>query len=111
MLDDRLQDRRGPAFTFRPEVVVAFLDRPAVVAALFDLVDHLPQVLTDFAAPAIARLAVEAEAPQLPQAVGVDFPMGALHVHERIVLRHAVVPPGAYATRLAFFRRIDVNPQ
>ena len=58
----------------------AFHDGPAVVAAFFDLVDHLPQILADFAAPEIAGLAVEAEAPQLPQAVGVDFGAGAFGV-------------------------------
>jgi hypothetical protein len=103
MLDDRLQDRRRPALALRAKVVIPFLDRPAVVAAFHDLVDHLPQILADFAAPAVSRLAIEAEAPQLPETIGVDLRMSALHVHEGIALRHAV----ALARRWV----VHVNPQ
>src|SRR5262245_45853589 len=63
VLDDWLEDRRRPLFSLRPKRMSTFLDRPAVVAALFNLVDHLPQILADFAAPKITRLTVEAVAP------------------------------------------------
>src|SRR5213593_3895212 len=101
MLQHRFEDRRRSLFAFGAEVVQAFHDGPAVVAALLNLVDHLPQVLADFAAPEVAGFAIEAVAPQLAQAIGPDFGAGAFRTHERIVLGHAVVPPGAYAARLA----------
>src|SRR5471030_3032258 len=97
MFDDGLEDRRRPLLAFRAKGIIPFHDRPAVVAALFDLVDHLPQILADFAAPEIAGLAVEAVTPQLSQAVGVDFVASALGVDERVVLGDAVIQPGAYA--------------
>ena len=112
MLDDRLENRRRPLLAFRAKFVRAFHDGPAVVAAFLDLVDHLPQILADFAAPKVAGPAIEAEAPQLAQAVGVDFGPGLVPgsflegydlADERIVLRDAV--------RLAGRRIIDIDAQ
>src|SRR5437867_3915907 len=100
MFHYRLENRRRPFLAFGPEIVGAFHDRPAVIAALFDLVDHLPQILADLAAPDVAGLAVEAVAPQLPQAIGVDFGAGAFPFDERVIFGDAVISPGAYAARL-----------
>src|SRR5262249_50061704 len=62
---------------FRPpwglERVQAFLDPPAVVTAVLDDVDHLPEVLADVARPEGAGLAVEGELPDVPQADRVDL--------------------------------------
>src|SRR5205085_1843176 len=44
MLYNRREDRRRSPLAFGPEGMRSLLHRPAVVAALFDLVDHLPQV-------------------------------------------------------------------
>src|SRR5437763_2702363 len=60
VLDDRHEDRRRPAWPFGPERMGPFENAPAVVAALLDLVNLLPQVLADVAAPEIARALVEA---------------------------------------------------
>src|SRR5262249_13614485 len=90
VFEDGRQDRRRPLLAVRAEGVVALHDRPAVVAALLDAVDHFPQVLPDLAAPQLTRLAVEAELPRLPQAVGPDLRAGAFGANERVVLRHAV---------------------
>src|SRR5204863_7017477 len=73
VLDDRGQDRRRPGLAFRAERVCPFLHAPAVVAALLDAVDHLPQVLPDFARPQIAGRGVEADLPALADAVGVNL--------------------------------------
>src|SRR5206468_2055159 len=73
-----------------------------------DLVNHLPQILADLAAPALARLAIEAEPPELPQAKRVHL-RPRLAVRQRwcsgewIVLRNAV--------GLARRRMIDVDAQ
>src|SRR5262249_38069393 len=90
VLGDRRQDRRRPLGAFRAEGVCALVDAPAVVAALLDLQDALPQVLADLADPQLARGPVEAHLPRLPHAVGPDFRAGALHAHERVVLGDAV---------------------
>ena len=62
-----------------------FLDAPAVVAAVLDPVDHLPEVLADVAGPELAGLAVEAELPDVPQADAVDLgrPVGELPASRR----------------------------
>src|SRR5437879_4269352 len=90
MLDDRREDRRRPLLAFGPEGVRAFLHAPAVVAAALDLVDHLPQVLADLAAPQVPGLAVEAELPRLPQAVGVDLRPGPFGLDEGVVFGNGV---------------------
>src|SRR5207248_3364168 len=51
----------------------AFLRVPAVVEAGLDDVDLLVEVLADVAEPQLAGLAIEAEAPRVAQAVGVDL--------------------------------------
>src|SRR5262249_20779798 len=82
LLDDRLEDRRRAFFPLGPEGVRAFHHAPAIVAAFFNLVNALPQVLADFADPEIAGLAVEAEFPRLPQAIGVKLRSSLLHADE-----------------------------
>ena len=91
----------------------AFLDRPAVVAAFFDLVDHFPEILADFAAPEVAGLAVEAEAPQLPQTVGVDFGPSVFVFDERVVLGDRVIfrQLAAELFRVRAFRIVHVDAE
>src|SRR4051794_36480972 len=91
MLDDRFKNRRRAFLAFRAERMRAFHDAPAVIAALFDLVDHVPKVLADFARPEVARLAVERKTPCLAQSIGVNFRTGVFHGDEWIVLGDAVV--------------------
>src|SRR5581483_7305696 len=80
----------------------------------FDLVDHLPQILADLTAQAVAALAVEAEAPQLPQAVGIDFGSSARRFDEGVI-RGDAVAAAADATWLVIAARlaniIDVDAQ
>src|SRR5262249_13407471 len=103
MLDDRRQDGGWAAFPVGPEWMGAFHDRPAVIAALLNQVDHLPQVLAHFAAPEVAGFLVEAVAPRLAQAVGPDLGPRAIHPDERIILGNAVV--------LAGLRVVDGNTE
>src|SRR5579872_7265777 len=77
VLDQRGQDFRRAELPLGAEGMIAYADAPAVVAAALDLVDHLPQVLPDFTRPEVARLAIEAEAPRLPQAIRVQLGPGA----------------------------------
>src|SRR5262249_9634635 len=92
VFDDRLEDGRRPLLAFGAEGVAAFRDAPAVVSALLNLVDHLPQILTDLAAPQIASLLVEAVLPRLTQAVGPDLAAGALVLDEGVVLGDGITP-------------------
>ena len=55
------------------EMMRAFADAPAVIAALGDKVNFLPQILPDIADPQVAGLAVEAVAPRIAQAIGENF--------------------------------------
>src|SRR5262249_15858281 len=90
VLDRGFEDRGRALLALGPEGVRALLHAPTVVGDFLDLVNHLPQILAHLAAPAVAGLAIEAEAPQLPQAVGPDFGASTLRLHERVVLRDAV---------------------
>src|SRR5205823_4928972 len=96
-------------FALGPEFVRAFHDGPAVVAAFLNLVDTLPQILADFAAPQVAGLAVEAVAPKLTQSVGVYLGASLLAVFQRqkfdvgVVLRNTV--------RFAGRRAVHVDAQ
>ncbi len=86
--------------------VGARADAPAVIAAILDALDHLPEVLPDVAGPELAGLAVEAELPDVAQADAVDLggPVGmGLRPPRRVV--------GGNPGRLAAGRMIDVDPQ
>ena len=67
------------------EQEVAFLDRPAVVAAERDAVDFLDVVLADVGEDQIAVQAIEGEAVRIAKPVGIDFPDLA-GARERIVV-------------------------
>ena len=99
------------------EMMRAFADAPAVVAALDDQVHFLPQILADIADPQRAGLPVKAVTPRIAQAVGVNFLARAAlaHVrlvHKRIVARDAVlqVPAGCRQTRCRCWN-VHVNAQ
>lgn len=66
MLDDRRDELRGTFRPFGTERVSSFSNAPAIVATFLDEVDHLPQVLSDFAAPHLTGRRVERELPNLP---------------------------------------------
>ena len=73
------------------EVERAFLDAPAVVAALRDDVDFLDVVLADVAEVERAIPFVEREAVRIAQAIGVNF-VNARHSHKRVISRNTVLP-------------------
>ena len=79
----------GPLPPLGLERVERFPDAPAVVAAVLDAVDHLPEVLADVAGPQLAGLAVEAELPDVAQADAIDLrsPAGELALALRGVVR------------------------
>src|SRR4051794_8709450 len=102
MLDERWDELAGPFLPLGAKGVLPFHHAPPVVAAALDEIDHLPQVLADFAGPK-ALLVVEAEFPDLAMAEGPDFAAGVFGADERIVLGNGIL--------LATFGVIDINPQ
>src|SRR4030095_5641739 len=74
-----------------------------IVASLLDPVNHLPQVLADFAAPQVTARAVEAVPPELPQAIGPRFRPRACRADKWIVFGNAVA--------LAGLGMIDIEPE
>src|SRR5262249_15209589 len=90
-LDDGRQDRRRAALALGPERGRCLNTAPAVVAALLDLDDRLPQVLADLTDPQVPGLAVEAVPPRLAQAIRPHLGPRPLLGDERIVLRNAIV--------------------
>ncbi len=90
----RRRNRRGGiGLLARMERVSRFHDAPAVVAAVFDQVDHFPEVLADVARPQIAGLAIEGELPDVAQADAVDLgrPVGVIRrAAHWVVLGNAV---------------------
>src|SRR4029453_14925005 len=84
------QDRGGPAPARRPPRLPALHDRPAVVAAALNAVDHLPQLPADVADPQVAGDAVEAHAPGIAEAVGPDLGPRSGGLEEWIVGRDRV---------------------
>src|SRR5439155_5408368 len=93
-------DRLGP-----------FHGGPAVIAPLFDAVDRLPKLPADVADEQLAGLAIEAHPPRVAKTVRPYLRSRSFHVDEGIVLRDAVVPPGAHTPRLARIGMVHVDPQ
>ena len=96
------EDRRRPDL-LRLDRLRPLHRGPAVVAALLDPVDRLPQLPADVADEQLAGLAVEAHPPGVAEAVGPHFRPGLLHADERVVLRDGVV--------LALVLVVHVDPQ
>ena len=101
-LDQRRADRRRPDLV-RLDRLRPFHRGPAVVAALLDAMDHLPQLPADVADEQLAGLAIEAHPPGVAEAVGPDLRPRSLHADERIVLGDGVVLPLVLA--------VHVDPQ
>src|SRR5262249_90486 len=92
VLDDRHQDRRRSARPFGAKRMAALEHAPTIVAAPFDQVDLLPQILPDVPAPQITPCLVEAELPRLAQSIRPDFRSSARRVDKRIVFWNSVIP-------------------
>src|SRR5207245_10334880 len=65
--------------------------RPAIVAALLDAVNRLPQLPADVADEQLSGLAIEAHAPGVAKAVSPHLWPRSLHADEGVVFRHGVV--------------------
>src|SRR5207249_559401 len=85
-LDHRPANRRRPDLLRRLDRLRPLRDAPAVVAALLDLVHHLPQFPAHVAEPQLAGLAVEAHPPRVAEPERPDFRPHVLHADERVVL-------------------------
>jgi hypothetical protein len=85
MFEDGGENGGGAAGAFGAKRVRAFTDAPAVVASAFNPQHHFPEILSDVAPPEIASLAVEAELPELPEAVSVNLGAGVGLVEEGVV--------------------------
>src|SRR4051794_23707411 len=92
VLGGRRQNRVGAGLAIGEEDMAALGQAPAVIAALLDQVNLLPEILTVLADPELARLAVEAEPPGIAQAVGPELGPGAGASDEGVVPGYAVVP-------------------
>ena len=90
VLDDRLDEFARTFGPLRPERVPAFPDTPAVIAAALDDVNHLPQVLPDFAGPHRSVGRVPAELPDLAMTVRPDFRASICDADERVVFGNGV---------------------
>src|SRR5207302_10729418 len=90
MRNDRRQNGGRARFAVRFDRLRTFDDAPAVVAAAFNTINHLPQFPADIPDPQGAALSVETHLPRIAEAVGPDFRPRAGAVHERIVGRYAV---------------------
>ena len=97
------RNRIGAGRSRRLEHMAPFAQAPAVIGTFIDQVNLLPQILPILTGPELPGLAVVAEPPRVPQAVGPYFAPGALAIDERIVLRYSVI-----STRV---RMVDVDPQ
>src|SRR5690606_35283338 len=60
------------------KTLAALAQIPTVVAPAHDAVDFLPAILPDIARPQVAGFAIEAEAPRVSEAEGVDLGAAAL---------------------------------
>src|SRR5581483_10038837 len=89
VVPDGHDDLVGALLRLLVEGVRALVELPALVRPLLDLADHLPAVLPDVADPESA-LRVEREAPRVAHAVSEHLGLGALRLHERVVLRDRV---------------------
>ena len=100
VLGDRVEQRlaasSGGRTSFRRigrvvwvEAMKALADHPAVVAALFDNVDLLEQVLSDVAEEQPSVLAIEREAIRVAEAVRIDLVLAG-RADERVVRRDRV---------------------
>src|SRR5262245_45912030 len=66
VLDDGHQNLRWPPRALGAKRMAALQNAPAIVAAAFDQIDLLPQILTDVAAPEVPGRGIEAHLPRLP---------------------------------------------
>ena len=82
----------GPTW-LRLDGLRPFHRRPAVVAALLDAMDRLPQLPADVADEQLAGLAIEAHPPGIAEAVRPDLRPGSLRRDEGVVLGDGVVLP------------------
>src|SRR5262249_19334198 len=85
VLGDRLRERVRPRLAVQVERMRALQDAPAVVSALLDEVDLLPDVLAVVADPQIAALGVDVQPPGVAEAVGPSLRDNALVADERVV--------------------------
>src|SRR5262249_3859759 len=90
MFDNGHQYGGGAARSFWSKRMGTFHDTPTVVAATFDAINLLPQILPDIAGPQLARLAIETHFPRLSQTVRPDLRPSTGHVDKGIVFWDAV---------------------
>src|SRR6516162_8840255 len=89
-VEGRRQNRRRAPFAFRTNRLPSLHDRPTVIPASSNTVDHLPGFPANIANPQITCGPIKAHTPRIAQAVGPDFGPRPRRVHERIVGWHRV---------------------
>ena len=99
----RWQNRRGTADRGGLDRLSAFRDRPAIISATFDPINHLPTFPTHVAGPKFGRAGFERKFPWVAQAVGPDFAAGARSADKGIVRRNSIREAGRPA--------VDIKPE
>src|SRR5262249_25500716 len=94
MLDNRRDEGSRATAAIRVERMRTFHDAPAEVVARLDEQDHLPKILPNVAYPRLAGKRIEAEAPRIAKAVGIDFRARIRNTDEWVVLWDRVVAAG-----------------
>src|SRR5438552_284274 len=103
MLGDRFGERRRAGLAVEVERMTALDDAPAVVSALLDEVDLLPQVLAVLPDPQIAGGAIDVQPPRVAEAIRPRLRPHTLLADERIVLGDGVI--------LATVGMVDIDAQ
>ena len=103
MLERRLHVRMRAGLAFQVKRMAAFVNAPAVVLALVDLVNLLPQILSVLSDPDVTGLRVGRHSPRISQAVRPSFRSDSFLPDERVVFGDGVLSP--------FVRMVDVQSQ
>jgi len=101
--DDGRDDRAGAWHRVRFHGLRAFGDRPTVITAAFNAVDHFPHFPTDIARPEVGGAGAEGNLPRVPQSIGPDLAAGSRGADKRVVTRNSIRETGIPA--------VDVDPQ
>ena len=101
MSHQRLKDRRGALRTVRAYVLLASLgNAPAVIAALLNAHNALPQFPADFTHQKVSCFCVEGQTPRIPKPIRPDFAARLGQRDKRVVLWNGVQLPRFLAVHI-----------
>ena len=88
--DVRGPDRRGSPLGVGPYVAGAFFDRPAIITAGTNPVNHFPSFPADIPDPQIAGRRVKTHPPRVAKPIGINLGPSAVQVDERVIRRDRI---------------------